>query len=209
MRVITNRFLRLRVGGTLRGTFVCCHTRRIVRAICLADIDRTQNLPPKAKQTATFLNAGVSLKMHGMETKDTPKTAMLPADDPRSEANITRRQALGIAERDTLGRLLPGSILPGAASSLIKIDPGFAQKADPGGKKRIAQKSAFLPVFDRCLFGMGKSAEMPHFHPYPSIHAPSRRKGFAAPSRKCRLALDSAHSHQVLLLCLRLHIQGS
>ncbi|MDP1526998.1 MAG: hypothetical protein Q8M20_14385 [Rhodocyclaceae bacterium] len=37
-----------------------------------------------------------------------------PEDDPRSEANIARRQALGIAERDALGRLLPGSVLPGA-----------------------------------------------------------------------------------------------
>ena len=37
--------------------------------------------------------------------------AVLAESDPRSQANIERRQALRIAERDELGRLLPGSIL--------------------------------------------------------------------------------------------------
>jgi len=37
-----------------------------------------------------------------------------PADDPRSEANIARRRALGVAERDAHGRLYPGSRIPGA-----------------------------------------------------------------------------------------------
>jgi hypothetical protein len=42
----------------------------------------------------------------------TPTAAVVLADsDPRSPANIERRQALRIAERDELGRLLPGSIL--------------------------------------------------------------------------------------------------
>ncbi len=35
----------------------------------------------------------------------------LPNDDPRSQANIQRRQTLRIAERDELGRLYPGSVL--------------------------------------------------------------------------------------------------
>ena len=39
--------------------------------------------------------------------KDPP----LPADDPRSPENIERRRANRIAERDELGRLLPGSQL--------------------------------------------------------------------------------------------------
>jgi hypothetical protein len=53
--------------------------------------------------------------MHGMDTKDdTPKTTTAAPDDPRSPENIARRQALQIAERDSLGRLLPGSKLPGA-----------------------------------------------------------------------------------------------
>jgi len=35
-----------------------------------------------------------------------------PTDnDPRSQANIERRQTLKIAERDSLGRMLPGSVL--------------------------------------------------------------------------------------------------
>ena len=38
----------------------------------------------------------------------------LPDNDPRSPANIERRQALKIAERDDLGRLLPGSVLQNA-----------------------------------------------------------------------------------------------
>jgi hypothetical protein len=37
-----------------------------------------------------------------------------PDGDPRSQANIERRQALKIAERDELGRLLPGSVLQNA-----------------------------------------------------------------------------------------------
>jgi hypothetical protein len=45
---------------------------------------------------------------------DTPMTTPPPEDDPRSPENIARRQALGIAERDVLGRLLPGSVLSGA-----------------------------------------------------------------------------------------------
>ena len=40
-------------------------------------------------------------------------TATAPAltDDPRSPANIERRKTLKLAERDPLGRLLPGSVL--------------------------------------------------------------------------------------------------
>jgi hypothetical protein len=49
-----------------------------------------------------------------MDTIDTPMTTPPPEDDPRSPENVARRQALGIAERDVLGRLLPGSVLPGA-----------------------------------------------------------------------------------------------
>ena len=42
----------------------------------------------------------------------TPTAVVVLADsDPRSLANIARRQTLKIAERDELGRLLPGSIL--------------------------------------------------------------------------------------------------
>ena len=37
--------------------------------------------------------------------------AAMAANDPRSEFNVSRRQALKIAERDELGRLLPGSVL--------------------------------------------------------------------------------------------------
>ena len=36
---------------------------------------------------------------------------MLPANDPRSPANIERRKTLKLAERDAQGRLLPGSVL--------------------------------------------------------------------------------------------------
>jgi hypothetical protein len=36
---------------------------------------------------------------------------MLTDDDPRSAANIERRQTLKLAERDAQGRLLPGSVL--------------------------------------------------------------------------------------------------
>jgi len=40
-----------------------------------------------------------------------PTAPTLTDDDPRSPANIARRQTLKIAERDELGRLLPGSVL--------------------------------------------------------------------------------------------------
>jgi hypothetical protein len=43
----------------------------------------------------------------GMNTKNATAQALLE-DDPRSEANIARRRALGIAERDAQGRLLRG-----------------------------------------------------------------------------------------------------
>jgi len=52
-----------------------------------------------------------------MNTTTTPKQSTqfaapaLPDEDPRSQANIDRRKALKIAERDELGRLLPGSVL--------------------------------------------------------------------------------------------------
>ena len=36
---------------------------------------------------------------------------ILPEGDPRSPANIERRKTLKLAERDELGRLLPGSVL--------------------------------------------------------------------------------------------------
>ena len=36
---------------------------------------------------------------------------ILPEGDPRSPANIDRRKTLKLAERDELGRLLPGSVL--------------------------------------------------------------------------------------------------
>ena len=38
-------------------------------------------------------------------------TAEALTDDPRSPANIERRKTLKLAERDPLGRLLPGSVL--------------------------------------------------------------------------------------------------
>ena len=38
-------------------------------------------------------------------------TAEALTDDPRSQANIERRKTLKLAERDPLGRLLPGSVL--------------------------------------------------------------------------------------------------
>ena len=43
-----------------------------------------------------------------------PVISELPDTDPRSAANIQRRQTLRIAERDACGRLLPGSCLTGA-----------------------------------------------------------------------------------------------
>lgn len=47
-----------------------------------------------------------------MNTTSTPTAVAVLADnDPRSPANIQRRQTLKIAERDALGRLLPGSVL--------------------------------------------------------------------------------------------------
>jgi hypothetical protein len=50
-----------------------------------------------------------------MDTTDAPSTPpAVPADDPRSPANIARRRALGIAERDPQGRLYPGSRIEGA-----------------------------------------------------------------------------------------------
>lgn len=58
--------------------------------------------------------------MRGMDTEHTVNTTLVAtagpasADDPRSPENIARRQALGIAERDSLGRLLPGSRVAGA-----------------------------------------------------------------------------------------------
>jgi hypothetical protein len=39
---------------------------------------------------------------------------ILPDGDPRSPANIERRKAGKLAERDPLGRLYPGSVLPNA-----------------------------------------------------------------------------------------------
>jgi hypothetical protein len=38
-------------------------------------------------------------------------TAQALTDDPRSPENIERRKTLKLAERDPLGRLLPGSVL--------------------------------------------------------------------------------------------------
>jgi len=55
--------------------------------------------------------------MHCMDTQDplctmhSAQVMPLAADDPRSPENTARRKALGIAERDHLGRLLPGSHL--------------------------------------------------------------------------------------------------
>jgi hypothetical protein len=52
-----------------------------------------------------------------MDTPTTPPpiATVVPAeDDPRSLANIERRKSLMLAERDDLGRLLPGSVLPNA-----------------------------------------------------------------------------------------------
>ncbi len=40
-----------------------------------------------------------------------PNAPTLTDDDPRSQANIERRKAGKLAERDELGRLLPGSVL--------------------------------------------------------------------------------------------------
>jgi hypothetical protein len=40
-----------------------------------------------------------------------PDAPMLTDADPRSAVNVKRRQTLKIAERDELGRLLPGSVL--------------------------------------------------------------------------------------------------
>ena len=50
-------------------------------------------------------NAGVALSLMHMNTP------MPTDDDPRSPANIARRRELKLAERDELGRLLPGSVL--------------------------------------------------------------------------------------------------
>jgi hypothetical protein len=48
-----------------------------------------------------------------MNTTSTPQqpAPALPDIDPRSAVNIQRRQNLRIAERDSMGRLLPGSVL--------------------------------------------------------------------------------------------------
>jgi hypothetical protein len=43
-----------------------------------------------------------------------PDDPTLTDDDPRSEANIERRKAGKLAERDPQGRLYPGSVLPNA-----------------------------------------------------------------------------------------------
>ncbi len=48
-------------------------------------------------------------------TAQTPTpAAVLAEDDPRSQANIERRKTLKLADRDSVGRLLPGSGLTGA-----------------------------------------------------------------------------------------------
>ena len=44
----------------------------------------------------------------------TPTAAAVLADDPNSQVNIDRRQALKIAERNAQGQLLKGSLLQGA-----------------------------------------------------------------------------------------------
>ena len=48
-------------------------------------------------------------------TAPTPNnTAVLAEDDPRSAANIEHRKTLKLADRDSVGQLLPGSGLTGA-----------------------------------------------------------------------------------------------
>ena len=62
----------------------------------------------------TIANAGAGRNLYPMNTAfaSTPTAAAVLAEsDPRSQANIERRQALRIAERDSGGKLLPGSVL--------------------------------------------------------------------------------------------------
>jgi hypothetical protein len=51
------------------------------------------------------------MNTHNLQLQSTAPTL---TDDPRSAANISRRRTLKLAERDELGRLLPGSCLTGA-----------------------------------------------------------------------------------------------
>ena len=58
-----------------------------------------------SKNHIATANAGVELSLMHMNSP------MPTTDDPRSPANIARRRELKLAERDELGRLLPGSVL--------------------------------------------------------------------------------------------------
>lgn len=61
-----------------------------------------------ADSSSDELNAGAGRNLWAMNTTTFPP---LPANDPRSPANVARRQTLRLAERDSQGRLLPGSVL--------------------------------------------------------------------------------------------------
>ena len=103
-----------------------------------------------------------------MNTTTTPQqpAPALSDSDPRSAVNIHRRQTLRIAERDELGRLLPGSVLERAGrpegptiTTLARAHTGKAIEVlagimDDPGAAAAARATAAQALLDR---GWGKA----------------------------------------------------
>ena len=90
----------------------------------------------------------------------------LPDEDPRSPANVERRKALKLAERDPMGRLYPGSVLERAGRPVgptvttlarqytTEAITWLAEVMDDPKAAQAARVTAAVALLDR---GWGKS----------------------------------------------------
>ena len=88
------------------------------------------------------MNAGVERTIQHMNTPNlpiSPTAPALPDHDPRSQANIERRKTLKLAERDELGRLLPGSVLERAGRPEGPTITTLARQHTPNAIRVLAE----------------------------------------------------------------------